>query len=865
MSQTTTTVGRMAIADPDLGYDVEDGGTALHTQLRTNVTAFSDHVAHRYKSVTALANAGSTTVTHNFGLNLSRLKVQIWESGILRTDAQVAADYTIAESGGSSTSAITITNNSGGAKTFIVLVFAGKLGVNSSDFDPACSIDTTGNIRAAELRTTGNDLVLNHDATGAGADWTSTLRRPSSGMTAAAVITLPSATSTLATLALTETFSNKTFASPTITGALTSEQISTPSNPSAGYNKLYPKSDGKWYNLKSDGTESELGSGAGSGEKNYISNPSGGSATTGWGQVGDLDITRTTTAAELPREYTTATGLKITADANTQSTADYVYFDFTLDDVDLNKKLKIEWSQKQTGSYAAGNLAVVITTQADRTTALHTPVTTAIPAADGVFTTTFDSSSTAALSLVIRATTDMATNAGIVISDVVVGPGTITQGAAVGPETQYTMTPSATTTSPTKGTVATDKAYWWREGEHMVVRYHYQQTGAGGSGSGTYLYPIPSGYTIDTSKLETNASASSAVGVAAGYDGTSQYTGYVGVYNTGYLVVYLASETSGATAVGSSRVPYGNANARISFEARIPIAEWAGNGTVNMLNNSVFYANTRCKYTGADTAGTWTSALVVKYQTKSFDTHNTYSTSTGLFTAPSAGTYRIYGSVQWTGLSTNTINMYVRKNGSDVAETREGASDSFAEIYDVVALNQGDTLGIYALAASGNPLNDAEGSRLIIERVQDFETQSAVGFGLAGTDGSAGLVNPYTQGSGVVYSGNYTPTLANGANVSSSSLASARYTRVGSIVTVTGKLSATLTSANTASVITLTLPVTSNMTAASDASGSVGTRNGNNVAGGVVEGDSGDLLVLVFANPATGSCEVGFSAQYIIK
>ena len=209
MTQSTTNVGRMSVADPDLGYDTLDGGTALHAQLRGNATKFADHIMDRYVSTT-LANGANTTITHNFGLNLARLKVQIWESGVLRSDAQVAADYTIAESGGSSTTAIVVTNSSGVSKTFVAVVHGGKLGVNSGDFDAACSIDTTGNVRAAELRTTGNDVVLNHDASGAGADWTSTIRRPSSGMSAAAVITLPPATSTLATLALAETLAAKT-------------------------------------------------------------------------------------------------------------------------------------------------------------------------------------------------------------------------------------------------------------------------------------------------------------------------------------------------------------------------------------------------------------------------------------------------------------------------------------------------------------------------------------------------------------------------------------------------------------------------------------------------------------------------------
>ncbi len=210
MSQTTTSRGRLAVADPDLGFDTLDGGTALHTALSLMFTQFADHLMERYLSTT-LANTASATVTHNFGLNLTKLKVQIWESGVLRTDAQVASDYTIAESGGSSTSAIVITNASGGSKTFIAIVRGGKLGINSADFDAACSIDTTGNIRAAELRTTGNDVVINHDAAGSGSDWTGTIRRPSSGMSGAAVWTMPTATATIATLALAETLSSKTF------------------------------------------------------------------------------------------------------------------------------------------------------------------------------------------------------------------------------------------------------------------------------------------------------------------------------------------------------------------------------------------------------------------------------------------------------------------------------------------------------------------------------------------------------------------------------------------------------------------------------------------------------------------------------
>lgn len=46
-------------------------------------------------------------------------------------------------------------------------------------------------ITASKVNTSGNDLVINSAAAGAGADWSYTLSRPTSGMTAAVTLTLP--------------------------------------------------------------------------------------------------------------------------------------------------------------------------------------------------------------------------------------------------------------------------------------------------------------------------------------------------------------------------------------------------------------------------------------------------------------------------------------------------------------------------------------------------------------------------------------------------------------------------------------------------------------------------------------------------
>lgn len=67
-------------------------------------------------------------------------------------------------------------------------------------------------------------------------------------------LTLPDANDTVVCRDTTDTMTNKTFADSTIHA-----QISTPSNPSSGFNKLYFKSDSKLYSLNSAGDENVIG------------------------------------------------------------------------------------------------------------------------------------------------------------------------------------------------------------------------------------------------------------------------------------------------------------------------------------------------------------------------------------------------------------------------------------------------------------------------------------------------------------------------------------------------------------------------------------------------------------------------------
>jgi hypothetical protein len=530
-----------------------------------------------------------------------------------------------------------------------------------------------------------------------------------------------------------QTLTNKTLDNAIIDNGATFLHESTPSTPSSGRVRVYPKSDNSLYVLDSNGVETQVGSGSGQGEKNYITNPSMKSATTGWSNVGDLDVARTTTASELPREYTTGTGIKITADSNTQSTADYVYFDFTLDDVDLSTPLKIQWSQKVFGAYTAGQLAVVITSQADRTTALHTPVTTAIPAADDVFTTSFDAGTTATLSLVIRATTDMATDTGIVISDVVVGPGTITQGAAVGDATAYT--PSSAITN------AAGQFSYWRVVDKMLVAGTIKWSNAGSMIGLTpaQLFPPNLTYKALTDNGASLGAGKFNLGNAEMEDfGTQSYNGFlIGTYIDASNAFTSLSFTNVLTAATAPFTP--GANDVVTFSCWLRVNEWAGSGTVNLGPGAqVEYAS------GAITSDASTTTTVYgpagsRTPTAALSAVR-YAEVTWQYPRQNGDMYRIEidynGDGRWTPYDSNEYGgfTYQQQNTSSygIYLAHESTSNKTRVYFAPAAYPNGATYGAAGAAWSGL-------AATMRWRIVKFTASAPVGFGMAGTDGSAGL------------------------------------------------------------------------------------------------------------------------------
>ena len=364
------------------------------------------------------------------------------------------------------------------------------------------------------------------------------------------------------------------------------EQSAAPSNPAATKLRIYGKTaDEGLYFLNSSGTETQVGSG--SGEKNYLA--TGSSTAASWTSTGAGELVATdTTGAELPRPNTTKTGIKFTGVSG--STA-YAYYRFILDDADANKKLKVQFDMKPVSGYVASDFKVDVysNTANDYTTgntrlALSTDSSSisALPNLTGTYRSTFDAPAVSAKYIEVRIGMNAAHVHSLVLSDFIVGPGVVTQGAAMSAPTAYTATITGA------GTVTSPTYTWSRRGQFMDITAEFTTgTVSGTSGS----ISMPSGFTIDSliggsatifgrwarnNATATTRKGGTLFGSSGGTTlsfGTDDYTTAVNPFTTiAGSTLWANTEYVTAQIIG------------------IPIAEWAGSGTVNVVQNDVEYA-----------------------------------------------------------------------------------------------------------------------------------------------------------------------------------------------------------------------------------------------------------------------------------
>jgi hypothetical protein len=144
--------------------------------------------------------------------------------------------------------------------------------------------------------------------------------------------------------------------------------------------------------------------------------------------------------------------------------------------------------------------------------------------------------------------------------------------------------------SPAYGTVAVNKAQWKRQGSDLLVKWDYRQSTAGSSGSGIYLFNIPTetGCTIDTTKAPGNTSTTivdmnSRLGTMSASFSTGNAAGGVYVYDSTKLKVGLTTVTTGSSSnagMWGSIYPFSTAVVTFNLEARVPCLNWQNSNII---------------------------------------------------------------------------------------------------------------------------------------------------------------------------------------------------------------------------------------------------------------------------------------------
>jgi hypothetical protein len=313
---------------------------------------------------------------------------------------------------------------------------------------------------------------------------------------------------------------------------------------------------------------------------------------------------------------------------------------------------------------------------------------------------------------------------------------------------------------------------------NAVAYLQYERVGANLVGRGTIIigsslptgtmnFTLPTGLTADFSgfpKGATNSDAYQRVGYASSYStGGKSYNGNVQRSNTSTTQFQISG--SGATYgtnqdwTSSAPVTWANGDA-IMIGCTIPIAEWAGNGTVNLgAGAQVEYASNSSTSTSADDTTSFaygpagnqiqniTAALkrTVRFQ---------YPIQTDDILTVEVSEDRL----KWYDITGNFLNSGTTYNVSPWTY-QNGVISGFGRLQQVSSTDVKVDFGQYAFASStyataGTAWSGGAGAAYW--RVRKAKASSPVGFGLAGTDGSSGL-----------YKAGQAPGLVTGATIAS--------------------------------------------------------------------------------------------------
>lgn len=277
------------------------------------------------------------------------------------------------------------------------------------------------------------------------------------------------------------------------------------------------------------------------------------------------------------------------------------------------------------------------------------------------------STNTAQVRVGFHLATTAATAFTISWDDVEVTPTSEALGVPSTEWTAFSMSITSTGTAPVRGTVVREEARWRRVGDSMEIYFDYEQSAAGTGGTGTYLFGIPGGYSIDTAKLTpTTTSIQGIVGHAAAENvGSVASEMIVKAYNSTSLALVEAPHSSGPQVVnGTTFFGFNVASLRWTLYARVPISGWSSNVTI--ASSSTFsMSSILANGTRVTATPTRLGEYRSKYKTAASNNYSAWTDSAPTDAPSSANGIRIYA-LRYADAGTagqiNAYEIFVGKN-----------------------------------------------------------------------------------------------------------------------------------------------------------------------------------------------------------
>ena len=423
--------------------------------------------------------------------------------------------------------------------------------------------------------------------------------------------------------------------------------LSVSGNPASGAGTAAPVgsialdySNGKTYKKTGSlATEwAELGSGVGG--INYIVNPDAESGTTGWSTYADAagaqPVDGTGGSPSVTWTRSTTTPLRGTGDFNFVKDAvnrqgQGVSYDVTVDNADLARVLTVSFDYEVlSGTYATGDLAVYLIQDPTGTPVVIQPagyqVVSATAGTKMTQIATFQTDvAQKSYRLCFHVATTSASAYTLALDNIVLGPTQKVYGAPVTDWKSYTPT------IVSGGTTTSNAGNYRQVGDSMNINIITIYSGAGSAAALTYQ--LPSGFSIDSTKLPSASADQSVVGVCQWYDASTsqERTGSV-VYKSATTVALVIDNNGSAVLQGSA---LGNLDwIRLNFI--VPILGWSSNVEVSSSTDTRVVAATYVN-SGGKSIPNNTQTTIDTNWIKSTDTHNAFSN--GVFTCPVAGNY----------------------------------------------------------------------------------------------------------------------------------------------------------------------------------------------------------------------------------